>query len=31
MRKGAAALRRVVPELLEGNDARITAVLKCIS
>src|SRR5216684_1387814 len=30
MRKGAAALRRVVPELLTGDDERITAVLKAV-
>lgn len=28
MGKGAAALRRTVPELLESNDERVTAVLK---
>jgi transposase len=30
MRKGAATLRRVVPALLTGDDARITAVLKAV-
>jgi transposase len=30
MRKGAAALRRVVAELLTGDDERITAVLKTV-
>lgn len=30
IRKGAAALRRVVPELLAGDDARISAVLKAV-
>jgi transposase len=30
MRKGAAALRRVGPELLTGDDERITAVLKAV-
>lgn len=30
IRKGAAALRRVVPELLTGDDERITAVLKAV-
>jgi transposase len=30
MRKGAAALRRVVAELLTGDDERITAVLKAV-
>ncbi len=30
MRKGAAALRRAVPELLAGDDERITAVLKAV-
>jgi transposase len=30
IRKGAAALRRALPELLEGNDERIPAVLKAV-
>jgi len=30
LRKGAAALRRALPELLEGNDERLTAVLKAV-
>lgn len=30
IRKGAAALRRVVPELLTGDDERISAVLKAV-
>ena len=30
LRKGAAALRRTVPELLASNDERLTAVLKTV-